>query len=162
MKISFTGTQEGMTQFQKTELRITEFFQKHKVVSILLLISVLLSVAAFSVFGVETTIDLSKYYHHAFPFFLWTLGVDVLWVLLLWVVVQRFSEFPMIVFLRWLGKNITAFYIIQWLIIGNIVTAIYQTQKLSSYAYWFGAIFLVTVGLTWLFEKMKMKYHRIH
>lgn len=146
--------------FQKTEPKIREFIQKQKVVSITFLAFTFILVVLFSRFGIETTINLSEYYHHTFLFFLWTLGVDVLWVLLLWLVVQKFSEFPVIVFLRWLGKSITAFYIIQWLIIGNIATAIYQAQKLSSYAFWFVPIFLTTVGLTWLFEKKKA--HLIH
>jgi len=49
-------------------------------------------------------------------------------------------------------------YIIQWLIIVNIATAIYQKQKLSKYAFWFVPIFLVTVGLTRLYEKIELKY----
>jgi hypothetical protein len=57
----------------------------------------------------------------------------------------------------WLGKNITLFYIIQWLIIGNISTAIYQTQTIDSYVFWFGGIFSVTVLLTWLIEKTNIK-----
>jgi surface polysaccharide O-acyltransferase-like enzyme len=139
--------------FQKTESRIREFIQKQKVISIVFLAFVFILVVLFSRFGIETTINLSEYYHHTFLFFIWTLGVDVLWVLLLWFLVQKFSEFPVIVFLRWLGKNITVFYIIQWLIIGNIATAIYQTQELSRYAYWFVSIFFVTIGATRLFEK---------
>jgi len=139
--------------FLKTESRIREFIQKQKVVSIAFLAFVLILVVLFSRFGIETTINLSKYYHHTFLFFIWTLGVDVLWVLLLWFLVQKFSEFPVVVFLRWLGKNITVFYVIQWLIIGNIATAIYQTQELSNYAYWLVPIFLVTIVATRLFEK---------
>lgn len=140
--------------FQKTEPQIREFVQKQKFVSIVFLAFTFTLVVLFSHFGIETTINLSEYYHHTFPFFLWTLGVDVLWVLLLWLVIQKFSEFPVIVFLRWLGKNITVFYVIQWLIIGNIATALYQTQELSKYVYWFVPIFLVTVGLTFVSEKI--------
>jgi len=139
------------------ETKIREFIQNQKVVSIDLLAFATILVVLFSRFGIGTTINLSKYYHHTFLFFLWTLGVDVLWVLLLWFLVQKFSEFPVIVFLRWLGKNITVFYVIQWLFIGNIATAIYQTQELSKYAYWFVPIFLVTVGLTFLYEKLVNK-----
>jgi hypothetical protein len=143
--------------FRKTEPKIREFIQKQKDVSIAFLAIVFILVVLFSRFGIETTINLSKYYHHTFLFFIWTLGVDVLWVLLLWFIVQKFSEFPVIAFLRWLGKNITVFYVIQWLIIGNIATAIYQTQELSNYVYWFVPIFLATVGLTFLYEKLVKK-----
>lgn len=144
--------------FQKNELRIREFFQQQKTVSIGLLSVVFILVALFSKFGIETTINLSDYYHHTFPFFLWTMGIDILWIVLLWFIVQKFNEFPVIVFLRWLGKNITVFYVIQWLIIGNIATEIYQTKELSEYGYWFGAIFLITVGTTWMVEKGRLKF----
>ncbi|MBA4410278.1 MAG: acyltransferase family protein [Bacteroidota bacterium] len=147
--------------FQKTEPRIRDFFQKQKAVSIAILSAIFILVVLFSKSGIETTINLPEYYHHAFPFFLWAMGVDVLWVLLLWLIVQKFREFPVIVFLRWLGKNITVFYVVQWLIIGNIATAIYQTQKLSAYMFWFVPIFLATVGLTFLFERINTKYIKI-
>lgn len=141
--------------FQKTELRIREFIHRQKVASITLISFVFILVALFSQFGIETIINLPEYYHHTFPFFIWTMGVDILWMLLLWFVVQKSAESPVVVFLRWLGKNITAFYVVQWLIIGNIATAIYQTQELSRFGYWFGAIYLITVGITFLFERIK-------
>jgi len=102
----------------------------------------------YLVFGIETTIDLPQYYHHGFWFILWTLGVDILWLSMAWFVVHQFNEFPAFVFLRWLGRNITVFCIVQWLIIGNIATAIYQTQDLYRFGYWFGTVFLATIGIT--------------
>jgi surface polysaccharide O-acyltransferase-like enzyme len=110
-------------------------------------------VVVFSKFGFLKTINLSEYYHHTFSYFLWGMGVIILWILLLRYLGSKFSDFPVIVFLRWLGKNITVFYVIQWLIIGNIATTIYQTKKLSEYGYWFGGIFLITVGLTYFLER---------
>lgn len=148
--------------YYSAETRITTFIQTQKRIFVGILISIFILVGVFSKYGYDTTINLSSYYHHTFPFFLWTIGVDILWISLLWLVVQKFAEFKLILFLRWLGKNITIFYIIQWLIIGNIATEIYQTQELSKYIYWFIPIFLITAGLTWLFEKMKARYHPIH
>jgi hypothetical protein len=144
--------------FQKTEQRIMQFFLKHKSVSITLVSVIFVLVVLFSQFGIKTTINLSEYYHHTFMFLLWAVGVDILWIILLRFIVQRFPEFSIIVFLRWLGKNITVFYIIQWLIIGNFATIIYQTRELSQFGYWFGAIFLATIGFTMLYEKTIGKY----
>lgn len=144
--------------FQKQELRIKEFFQQQKTISIVLLSVIFIPVLIFSKSGYETTINLADYYHHTFPFFMWTMGVDILWIAVFWLIVKKFAEFPVVIFLRWLGKNITIFYVIQWLIIGNIATEIYQTKELSAYACWFGGIFLVTIGLTWIFEKVKLKF----
>ncbi|NPD47099.1 MULTISPECIES: acyltransferase [unclassified Lentimicrobium] len=146
--------------FQKIELQTKELIQKFKKGAIIVLGSILIFVLAFSEFGIETTINLSEYYHHDFYFFLWALGLVILWVTLFWFIVQKFPQFPVIVFLRWLGKNITVFYVIQWLIIGNIATAIFQTQELSMFMWWYVPIFLLTVVLTWGLEKIrKVKNH---
>ena len=143
---------------QKQEQHIRVFVHRHKALQIAFPIIVFLLVVLFSGYGIATTINLDKYYHHNFFFFLWTLGVDLLWLLFIRLIVRKFSQFPLITFFEWLGKNITTFYIIQWLIIGNIATAIYQTQELSKYGYWLGAIFMATTGLTYLFEKIKLKF----
>ena len=151
--------------FKKIENRVMEFLENNKVISIVAGFVIFALIAFFGKFGVSTTIDLPKYYHHTFLFFLWTMGVVILWTLLLRFVAIKFPKFPVIVFLSWMGRNITVFYVIQWLIIGNIATIIYQTKELSEYGYWFGGIFLVTVGLTYLIENRHkigtiiMKYH---
>ena len=142
--------------FQKREAWIKVFIEKNKIATITILIAVVVPVVLFHQSGIETTIDLPQYYHHEFWFILWTLGVDILWVSMAWFVVMKFNEFPAFVFLRWLGRNITVFYIVQWLIIGNIATAIYQTQVLSMFGYWFGIIFLATIGITLMYEKIKL------
>lgn len=144
--------------FQKEEFRIREFFQKHRKVSIILVLSIFIPVMIFSGYGIEISVSLTEYYHHTFLFFLWTLGVDLLWMLLLFLVVKKLADFPVVVFLQWLGKNITVFYVVQWLIIGNTATAIYQTQELSTFAYWFVAIFMATVVVVILYEKAKARY----
>ncbi len=147
--------------FQRRELDLLAFFQKQKAVSIIFLTTVFLLVAFFARYGVETTINLDTYYHHTFTFFLWVLGVDILWILLLWFIVRKYTNFPPIVFLQWLGRNITIFYVVQWLIIGNIATAIYQTQELLSFAYWFPVILLITMALTFLREKISVRHFKI-
>ena len=144
--------------FQKTEIKIMEIIRRNKTISKIILTIIFIIVALFSKFGVNTTINLPEYYHHTFPFFLWVIGVDILWFVLIWIIVQKFSEWPVIVFLRWLGKNITIFYVIQWLIIGNIATAIYQTQELYTFAFWFGAISLITIAITFIFQKIRINY----
>lgn len=137
--------------FQKKEPLIRKLISSHKTLSKALLVWVVILVLWFSQFGIQTTIELSEYYHHGFPFFLWTMGVDIIWILILWQVVKKFADTPLIIFLRWLGENITVFYVIQWLIIGNIATVIYQSQELSKFVFWFIPIFLLTTGFTWLF-----------
>lgn len=141
--------------FQKSEHQIRAQIENYKTAAILFLVSIFILVLAFSPFGYETTIHLHEYYHHGFAYFLWALAVAIIWVVLFWLMAQKFAQSPIVLFFRWLGKNITVFYIIQWLIIGNIATAIYQSQDISRFALWFFPIFLITLGFTWMIEKLR-------
>ena len=139
--------------FYHFEAAIFAFIKNNKIYTSILLVLIVFIVVAFAKPGFETTIDLPAYYHHTFWFSLWTLGIVILWSLLLRFLIRQFPQTWLGNGLMWLGKIITLFYIIQWLIIGNIATAIYQTQPLSGFPFWFTGIFLFTVLVTWLTEK---------
>ncbi|NQU85115.1 MAG: acyltransferase [Mariniphaga sp.] len=142
------------------EEKIMLFFTKQKIVSGIILAGIGVLVISFYKWGISTTINLPAYYHHTFWFSFWVIGIVVLWVVLLRFLLKKIPNTYIGDFLRWLGKNITLFYVIQWLIIGNIATTLYQTQSINSYWYWFGGIFMVTVLLTWLLEKTNVKIAR--
>jgi uncharacterized membrane protein len=139
------------------EKKIFAFLKKQKLVSGIVLSGILATILYFSKTGFETTINLGSYYHHTLWFSLWAFGIVILWTVIWHFILKTFPKTHAWKFFMWLGKNITLFYIIQWLIIGNISTAIYQTQSIDSYVFWFGGIFSVTVLLTLLFEKWKIK-----
>jgi len=139
------------------EEKIMAFNKDQKWISGLILIAIATLVIVFSKWGYNKTIYLPDYYHHTFLFSLWAIGMVIIWAFLMRLTVQKIPENPVVVFLRWLGNNITAFYIIQWLIIGNIATAIYQTKPMSQYIFWFAGIFSITILLTWLLSKTKIK-----
>ncbi|MBT3384138.1 MAG: DUF1624 domain-containing protein [Prolixibacteraceae bacterium] len=142
------------------EEKIMLFFTKQKVVSGIILAGIGVLIVSFFKWGINTTINLPAYYHHTFWFSLWAIGIIILWVVLLRFLLNKFPNTYAGNFLKWLGKNITLFYIIQWLIIGNISTAIYQTQSIDKYLYWFGGIFAITGLLTWLIGKTNVKLAR--
>ena len=139
------------------EERIMAFLKDHKWISGLILSGFAILVIVFSKWGYTKTIYLPDYYHHTFLFSLWALGMIIIWAFLMRLIVQKIPENPVVVFLRWLGNNITAFYIIQWLIIGNIATAIYQTKPINQYIFWFTGIFSITFLFTWLLSKTKIR-----
>ncbi len=139
------------------EKKIVAFLKQQKIVSGIILAGILAAVLYFSKTGFETTINLSLYYHHTFWFSLWVFGIVILWTFFWRFILKNFPNTYAWNFFMWLGKNITLFYIIQWLIIGNIATQIYQTQTIDSYVFWFVGIFSVTVLLTWLIEKTNIK-----
>ncbi len=143
--------------FQKEEVQIKSFMQKRKSLFALVISAVTLLVVVFGKFGIQTTIDLSAYYHHIFLYFLWAIGVVFLWVVLWNYIQQKIPNSKVLRYFRWLGKNITVFYVVQWLIIGNIATAIYQSQSLQTYVFWVAGIFTITLIVTRIFEVIRTK-----
>ena len=143
--------------FSHWEDKIVPLFKKQKIASVIILMAIGVLIISFYKWGINSTINLPVYYHHTFLFSLWAIGIVILWVLFLRLLLNKFPNTTIGDFLKWLGKNITLFYVIQWLIIGNLSTAIYQTQSVNSYIFWFAGIFSATVLLTWLIEKTNIK-----
>jgi hypothetical protein len=146
--------------FARWENKLINYFTKNRWITGIILIVIAAIVLYFNKFGFSTTIYLPSYYHHTFTYWLWAMGVIILWVTAVRYWVHRFPQTYVGNFLQWLGKNITLFYVIQWIIIGNIATAIYQTQSIDKYIFWFSGIFGATVLLTWLLEKTHIKLAR--
>lgn len=120
---------------------------------IVLIPSLLIIVLSFN-FGFETSTDLSVYYQHGWRFFLWASAFLLFWLVIFSYLNSFFKNAFVIRYLRWTGKEVTAFYIVQWLIIGNIATAIYKTQSLSELFIWF-------IGITTMTSFIVMAYSRI-
>jgi uncharacterized membrane protein len=146
--------------FARFEPKIKIFYGSNKTASISIISVVAIGVLLYAKQGINTTINLPAYYHHTFLFILWAIGLSVLWVLLLKFEAKLQPGAAVTNFFCYIGKNITLFYVIQWLIIGNIATAIYQTQSIGQYWYWFTGIFSVSVLLTFLIEKIRLKLFR--
>jgi len=147
--------------FAQHQEKITLFFNKQKVVSSLLIAVIAALVIIFYKQGINITINLPAYYHHTFGYALWALGLTLLWILLLQFFLKLFPGTRTVNFFCWIGKNITLFYVIQWLIIGNIATALYQTQTIYQYWYWFAGVFAVSVLLTFGFEKVQSRFNQL-
>ena len=83
--------------------------------------------------AVTISSDLKQYYHHGFSFYIWTSTFLFAWT----VIAQRINKFTghfaPVKYLKWLGKHITLFYIVQWLVIGNLGTEFYQQFPASSW-----------------------------
>lgn len=138
-----------------TQKKVMFFFSRNKIFTRAVFFMLLVSVIYFGKFGFSISVDLPKYYHHGFGFSLWALALLILWSVVLYAITQRKINSRAEQFLAWMGKNITLIYVIQWLIIGNIATAIYQTQPLKMFTVWFAGILLATLIITRLAEKTK-------
>jgi len=142
--------------FAQHQEKIKLFFDRQRMVSFIMIAVIAALVFLFYKQGINTTINLPSYYHHTAGYALWALGLTLLWTLLLQLFLKLFPDTMGGNFFCWIGKNITLFYVIQWLIIGNIATAIYQSYSINSYMYWFGGIFSSTVLFVFLIEKVKL------
>lgn len=140
------------------EQKLKAFVNRQRIFTGIILTTILAFVLYFAKQGYATTINLPAYYHHTFWFSMWAFGVVILWSVFWQFILNKFPQTHLTEFFMWLGKNITFFYVVQWLIIGNIATAIYQTQTLTSFPFWFAGIFAATVLITWLVERIVKKH----
>ncbi|MCK5684244.1 hypothetical protein KAJ27_08980, partial [bacterium] len=111
-------------------------------------------------FGINISTNLRRYYHHGYDFFLWSLFFMLIWISSLWIIEYNFSSSMVIIYLKWVGKNVTSFYIFQWLIIGNIATAVYKTVSQKKLVLWFIAILITTNALVLLLNKIRCSKHK--
>jgi hypothetical protein len=91
--------------------------------SVLFLIFTVLTVK----YAITISSDLPLYYHHGLLFFIWVMGFLFFYTLGVNELDQRLSETSIFKYIKWLGKNVTLIYVIQWILIGNIGTVIYKT-----------------------------------
>ncbi len=113
-----------------------------------------LLILVFSPYSFNISNELTTYYHHTFFFFLWVIGFMLLYILAINYLHNKIKNTKLIYFLSWTGKNVTAIYIIQWIIIGNIATAIYRTQNLLESELWFVGITISTCLLAYVYLKI--------
>ena len=126
-----------------------------KFINYTFVISFFLLIFTFS-FGFRISYILEVYYHHNLLFVLWTFAFLVFWLILFDYLDQLFKNSNVFVYLRWVGKNVTVFYVVQWLIIGNIATEIYRTQPFLQLILWFVAIMLATSAIVWGIKRFRL------
>jgi uncharacterized membrane protein len=94
-----------------------------------------------SSWAVGVVTELSLYYHHGLLFFLWGLAFMVFWMELFRILYRMNTKNYIFTYLGWLGRNVTLAYVIQWLIIGNIATAIFRTQP--AWIFWIALVLVL-------------------
>lgn len=88
--------------------------------------------------------DLEPFYHHWLPVYLWSLSFSLGLTLLLHFL-PRLSTGGFPAWIQFAGRYLTKYYVVQWLIIGNLASFYYQ--QLDLWAYFVGSI-LVTALTT--------------
>jgi hypothetical protein len=110
---------------------------------------------------IATCHDLPKYYHHDGWLFLWINIFLLVWMRAIQFAEQRGGRFWGLRWLKWMGHHITVLYVLQWLIIGNVATAVYKTLDLAHCLLW-GAVVLIAVNLLgWIWTTLITRWHAL-
>jgi len=110
-------------------------------------------------YALSISSNLPLYYHHGILFFLWVIVFIALYSLLIRQVNKWIGETLIVKYIKWLGRNVTLIYVIQWILIGNIATEIYKTINSPLYlVYWFLFIIITTTCLGHLILIIKEKW----
>ncbi len=125
------------------------FSQKTGIFAAIVLFAALLG--GFS-YGFGISADLPAYYGHNLLYFLWALVFLILWSAGVRFLLQITGNNYVTVYLQWIGRNVTAFYVLQWLIIGNLATSLYKTSTTGQLILWYTAIVIITSVLIWLYQ----------
>ena len=113
-----------------------------------------LTIAAATAFlAVPTIINLPLYYHHNILLYLWMMLFLAVWYGLLHKLNGLSETAWPLAYLRWIGKNVTTFYVFQWIIIGNLGTWLYHTQGKWMLISWF-------IGITLVVSLLVMAWNR--
>ncbi len=110
-------------------------------------------------YAINITSDLPLYYHHGVIFFGWTIVFVSCYTLVVCLLDQWFGRTLVFKWLKWMGKNVTLIYVIQWIIIGNTATEIYKTISSPLYliACFFGVL-LLSNGIAYGTLKLKERF----
>ncbi|MGB9664709.1 MAG: acyltransferase family protein [Ignavibacteria bacterium] len=103
-------------------------------------------------YGLKNSFDLNSYYSMKFDLFLYSLFVIFGWAKILKTLFEKFADNLFTGYLNWIGRNVTAVYFFQWIIIGNITTYLYKSITLSSCFIIFGIVLFSVSVCTYLYN----------
>jgi hypothetical protein len=132
-----------------------KFSSNHSIVFLVPIIIFIALTIPFAVSIAHTLQGKDGYYNHNILFFGWVI-VFLLGYLMTADIIEVYSgKSSLVKFIKWIGKNVTVFYVFQWLIIGNFATTIYKTKGYYSLLAWFVDIIIAVSILTFGWEKLK-------
>lgn len=106
-------------------------------------------------FGFTISTTLHAYYHHSGVFMLWVLAFIMLYMLVVRLFRLEYSNTWINTWLMWVGKNVTSFYVFQWLLIGNIATLRFRSEYPLQLFFWFVFITAMSTLLVFIWKKHK-------
>ena len=106
---------------------------------------------------IDISNNLENYYNHDIKFVYYTF----LFICGYWLILKQlnyyFNNFIIIKYVRYLGKNVTLIYFIQWIIIGNLSTELYgKLSELYTFVLFVIIITVTSIGAYYLENKIKL------
>jgi Heparan-alpha-glucosaminide N-acetyltransferase, catalytic len=95
------------------------------------------------------------YYNHDILYFGWIIVFMAGYIMMADIIEVYSGKSSFVRYIKWIGKNVTVFYVFQWLIIGNVATSIYKTKDYYSLLAWLVDVIIAVSILTFGWEKLK-------
>jgi hypothetical protein len=110
-------------------------------------------------FGFKVVQLYKAYYNHGLAFALWMIAMVSFWAIVIRLISLNYEQLAFFRWFGWVGRRVTNFYVIQWLLIGNIGTEVYKSQHAWQLVIWFFLIISLTSLLTYLWQhRYKLRY----
>lgn len=110
-------------------------------------------------YAVFVSADLASYYHHDLLFALWTIGFLAFYSFWIHELSLAGEKSAPLNWLKWLGEQVTMIYVVQWIIIGNVATAIYKTVSSPlTLLLWCASVLAASVFITWLLLLLRKRF----
>lgn len=132
------------------EFNLSLLSLKQKLIAATVLLAMILITFQY---GFSVSTHLETFYHHGIIFALWAVSFLLLLILIFSMIVSRAGDLPPLKYLRWIGRHVTSFYVIQWLLIGNTATLLYKSVQVPALIMSFILITAATSLLVWLWSK---------
>lgn len=126
-------------------------------IRLLLLVLCTSGLLIFSETAFAISVDLPRYYHHSLSFTLWVAVFLCAWTLLVSFFEEQTGNTLPVLYIKWMGRNVTAAYVAQWLFIGNLATELYRSQTALLTLIWFVVALAVTTCCIIVWQRVKPK-----
>ncbi|MCK6615040.1 MAG: DUF1624 domain-containing protein [Ignavibacteriaceae bacterium] len=106
----------------------------------------------------DDIVNLPRWYHHDLRLILFNVLFLAGYISLLRLMAEHYKQNVIILWTSWLGKNVTAAYVIQWILLGNAGTHLYRTIAWEWLGVWFAGVCAMLTILLLIFKRVKGFY----
>jgi len=132
-----------------------QFKHSHTIKIILVSLSGILLILTLP-FGYGVSIRHSLFYHHGILFFSFCVNYLFWWLLIARAIVDRVDN-KLTGFLEFIGKNVTAFYVVFMFLAGNLAVFFQKSQDYLMLAVDFVLLLIATSAFVWIWDRIRIR-----